>query len=73
MSGNVAGGLKTAEIIKKKYGKDFYARIGAKGGADSNEGGFASNKEDKNGMTGRDRARKYGAIGGSISKRGKVC
>ena len=33
-------------------------------------GGFASEKVGKDGLTGRERARKYGAIGGHISKRG---
>jgi uncharacterized protein len=32
MAGTVAGGLAAAEINKRKYGKDFYAKIGAKGG-----------------------------------------
>ena len=33
-------------------------------------GGFASEKVGKDGLTGRERARKYGAIGRRISKRG---
>ena len=33
MAGTTIGGLKTVETNKKKYGEDFYVRIGAKGGA----------------------------------------
>jgi hypothetical protein len=47
----------------KKYGPDFYARIGAKGGKKGHTGGFAAGKE------GLERARKWGAVGGKISRR----
>jgi len=63
MAGTKAGGRKAAETNKKKYGSDFYARIGREGGANGNTGGFAAGEE------GRARARKYGAIGGRISRR----
>ena len=72
MSGNKAGGKKTAATIKEKYGPEFYAKIGQKGGQNSNTGGFASQKIGRDGLTGRERASKMGAIGGSISKRGPV-
>lgn len=43
MSGNTAGGLKAREKIYEKYGKDWYATIGQKGGQNGNTGGFAAN------------------------------
>ncbi|HEX7633636.1 MAG TPA: KGG domain-containing protein [Candidatus Saccharimonadales bacterium] len=52
-----------AQKNKKKYGSDFYAKIGRKGGQASNTGGFAA------GSAGRKRASIYGAIGGSVSRR----
>lgn len=63
MAGTKAGGLKAAATNKAKYGKDFYAKIGASGGKLGRTGGFAAGEE------GRQRARKYGAIGGRISRR----
>lgn len=64
MAGTKQGGLKTAKINKQKYGTDFYARIGAKGGASKDpRKGFGSNP---------DLARKVGAIGGRKSRRGKT-
>lgn len=65
MAGTKAGGKAAAETNKKKYGTDFYARIGAAGGRIGRTGGFAAGTE------GRERARKYGAIGGKISRRTK--
>ena len=49
--------------LKDKNGKDFYREIGRKGGQNGHTGGFASNPE---------LARKAGAKGGRISKRGKA-
>lgn len=66
MAGTVEGGKEAARTNKKKYGADFYARIGAKGGANGRTGGFAA------GEAGRERARVYGAIGGRKSKRRPV-
>lgn len=66
MAGTRSGGEAAAATNKKKYGADFYARIGAQGGRKGHSGGFAAGKE------GRERARKYGAIGGRLSRRGKV-
>lgn len=43
MSGTLAGGRKAAKTNILKYGKDFYARIGAKGGRNGHTGGFAAN------------------------------
>ncbi len=60
MAGTVKGGRAAAKKNKAKYGKDFYARIGAKGGHRGHTGGFYAN---------RDLARRAGAVGGSISRR----
>ena len=65
MAGTQQGGLGAAQTNKSKYGADFYAKIGAKGGHNSRNGGFAA------GEAGRARARKFGAIGGRISRRQK--
>lgn len=61
MSGTKAGGLKAAKTNKEIYGYDFYRNIGRKGGQNGHTGGFASNPE---------LARRAGAIGGRISRRG---
>lgn len=63
MAGTYAGGLKTAETNKLKYGQDFYRRIGAKGGKKTGMKGFALNPK---------LASEAGKIGGSRSKRGKA-
>lgn len=62
MAGTKAGGRAAAATNKAKYGKDFYAKIGAKGGKVGRTGGFYAN---------RDLARKAGALGGRISRRTK--
>jgi hypothetical protein len=62
MAGTTKGGAKAAATNKKKYGADFYARIGAAGGKVGRTGGFYAN---------RDLARKAGALGGRLSRRGK--
>lgn len=64
MPGTPRGGRLAAMKNKKRHGADFYKRIGAKGGRNSSTGGFAAGEE------GRARARKFGAIGGSVSRRG---
>ena len=63
MAGTKAGGLKARETNLKLHGIDFYKRIGSMGGkaGDPTKKGFASNIE---------RAKKAGAKGGKISKRG---
>ena len=63
MAGNKAGAVKARETILKLHGTDFYKRIGRMGGkaGDPTKKGFASNIE---------RAKKAGAKGGKISKRG---
>lgn len=65
MAGTKLGGKAAAATNKRKYGSDFYARIGRVGGQNGNTGGFAAGEE------GRARARKYGAVGGRISRRPK--
>ena len=59
----------------KKYGPDFYKRIGARGGANGKgpgyKGGFASDEVGEDGLTGRERAKLAGARGGKISRRTK--
>lgn len=69
MAGNKDGGRRAAATNKKKYGKDFYARIGAIGGKNGHAGGFASDVVGKDGLTGAQRAKIAGAIGGRKSKR----
>lgn len=63
MAGTKEGGKRAAATNKDKYGDDFYARIGAKGGRNGHTGGFAANPE---------LAKEAGAKGGRISKRGKA-
>jgi general stress protein YciG len=62
MAGTKAGGKAAAATNKKKYGGDFYAKIGAKGGKLGHTGGFFAN---------RDLARAAGARGGRVSRRTK--
>lgn len=45
MSGSYEAGKKAAETNKKRYGKDFYRRIGELGGQSSHTGGFYGNSE----------------------------
>lgn len=63
MAGTKDGGVKAASTNKTRHGKDFYARIGRKGGQNGNTGGFAAN---------RDLAREAGRKGGMKSRRGKA-
>lgn len=62
MAGTKAGGKAAAATNKAKYGPDFYAKIGAKGGKLGTTGGFAANRE---------LARTAGAKGGRLSRRTK--
>ena len=63
MSGTLSGGKAAASTNKKKYGKDWYAKIGAIGGKNGRTGGFFANRE---------LARRAGSIGGRKSKRTKA-
>jgi uncharacterized protein len=62
MAGTKAGGQAAAATNKKKYGSDFYAKIGAKGGQNGKTGGFFANRE---------LAREAGRRGGRVSRRPK--
>ena len=57
------GAKKAAQTMKEKYGEDFYARIGARGGSVCKPKGFALNIA---------LAREAGRRGGLKSKRKKV-
>jgi general stress protein YciG len=61
MAGTKLGGRKAAATNKAKYGRDFYARIGAMGGKLGRTGGFYANRE---------LAREAGRRGGRLSRRG---
>lgn len=71
MAGTRAGGKRAAKTNIAKHGKDFYRNIGRKGGSNGHTGGFSSEKRGKDGLTGLERARVVGAIGGRKSRRGK--
>ncbi len=62
MAGTSKGAKRAADTNRAKYGADFYARIGAKGGKKGTTGGFYANRK---------LARIAGAKGGKISRRGK--
>jgi hypothetical protein len=47
MPGTKEGGAKTAATNKRKFGDDYYARIGAIGGKKSNNVTVAKNKGRK--------------------------
>jgi hypothetical protein len=63
MAGTKIGGKHASNTNKKRYGEDFYKKIGAKGGAKKVSKGFGTNRE---------LARSAGAIGGRKSRRTKV-
>lgn len=60
MPGTQIGGKAAAETNKKKYGDDFYKKIGAKGGLKSRGGGFAAATPEQ--------VREWGRKGGKISR-----
>lgn len=63
MPGSSRGGRKAAATNKAKYGEDYYKKIGTKGGARSNTGGFWHAKYVLGDV---DKIRKAGSKGGSI-------
>lgn len=63
MAGTKAGAIKARNTNYEKHGKDFYKKIGSKGGKKGHTGGFFANRE---------LAIKAGRKGGKISKRGKA-
>lgn len=72
MAGTNRGGMKAARTNKARYGDNFYAVIGQKGGKRGKTGGFASLHKGADGLTGRERARLAGKKGGQVSKRTKI-
>lgn len=48
MPGTRIGGLKAANTLKKKYGSDWYSKLGIKGGSNGHTGGFTA--VDDNGV-----------------------
>lgn len=63
MAGSKEGALRAAATNKEKYGQDYYQRIGKIGGQNGATGGFYADRE---------LARRAGAKGGRISRRGKA-
>lgn len=69
---------KWRETMLKRYGSkealhEAMQKMGRKGGIVSTPtGGFGSTKRDKDGLTGRERARLAGAIGGAKSSRAGI-
>lgn len=55
-----------------KKNPNHFRDIGRLGGQRSNNGGFASSKVGADGLTGKQRAAKAGAVGGKISRRTKT-
>lgn len=71
MAGSKIGGLRAAATNKRLYGANFYIVQGAKGGRAGRGGGFASTNVGSDGLTGQERARIVGQIGGQRSRRHK--
>lgn len=65
MSGTLEGGRKTVQTNYEKQGKDFYKRIGRKGGS-------VNHRETRYFALHPEIARTAGRKGGLISKRGKA-
>jgi uncharacterized protein len=63
MARTVAGGKLARDTNIKKYGEDFYQKIGRQGGKLGRTGGFFANRE---------LASVAGRKGGLISRRGKA-
>lgn len=64
MAGTKEGGRKASITNKAKYGEDFYKNIGR-------EGGSKARPESRYFFLHPDIAKKAGAKGGSLSRRGK--
>ena len=63
MAGTKAGGIKCRDENIRKYGEDYYQKIGAKGGAKKVPKGFA--------LMDRNKLIKLSVKGGTISRRTK--
>jgi len=61
LAGTKEGGIKAAKSNIEKYGKDFYSKIGARGGKAQVSKGFGANRE---------LAARAGRKAGTISKTG---
>lgn len=72
MAGTKEGGMKARATNLAKYGANYYANIGRKGGQNGHTGGFASDKVGADGLTGHERAIVAGAKGGALSRRGEA-
>lgn len=74
MAGTKMGGMLAAETIKRKYGADFYSKIGATGGKAGHTGGFAAPVACVCAMVVGDHFIRQcaGLKGGTISRRRKV-
>lgn len=62
MAGTIEGGKKAKATNKRKYGEDFYARIGQKGGS-------VQRRESRPFFVDRELAESAGRKGGQISRR----
>lgn len=71
MAGTKIGGERAAVTNKLRYGQGFYSSIGKIGGSRGRTGGWASDLVGADGLTGRERARVKGAIGGRKSRKGQ--
>lgn len=65
------GGKLAGLVNKERHGSDYYSRIGKIGGQRGRGGGFASEVIGKDGLTGSERAREAGRLGGLKSRRRK--
>lgn len=64
MAGTKIGGIKAAQTNKKRYGEDWYIKLGALGGSKTGIKGFALMEPSLR--------REYGRKGGLISKKVKT-
>lgn len=71
MGGTKEGGIRARNENKRKYGEDYYQKLGALGGKNGHTGGFADVAAGQDGLTGKERAAIAGAKGGRISRRKK--
>ena len=73
IAGTSEGGKKAAATNRKKHGKNFYRKIGSKGGANGHTGGFAKDKRTwwQKLLRRPKKAALAGAIGGARSRRTK--
>lgn len=70
MAGTKTGGQKAAQKNQAKD-PDFYKKIGSIGGRNGHTGGFGSPNVGADGLTGKERAKVVGGLGGRVSKRSK--